>query len=49
MNKSFIRLARTELTISIIGLVLFLGYLGFIGYQRNSVPSSPSIAPTTQK
>ena len=49
MTKFILGLARTELIISVISLIIFFGYLGFIGHQKNSPSSSPSILPTTQK
>ena len=47
--NGFVRVEKSIQIISVVAVVLFLGYLGFTGYQRNTIQSSPTISPATQK
>ena len=47
--NGFIRVEKSIQIFSVVAVVVFLGYLGLISYQRNTIQSSPSISPATQK
>ena len=47
--SELVRVEKSIQIVSVVAVVLFLGYLGFTGYQRNTIQSSPSISPATQK
>jgi hypothetical protein len=52
MNKllhSFITIEKSIQIATLIGLMLFLGYLGFMEYSSVRTPSVPVTSPTTQQ
>jgi hypothetical protein len=51
MNKfvrSFITIERTFQISAVVGVILFLGYVGLSSFQRDRTPSVPELSPTTQ-
>jgi hypothetical protein len=51
MNKflrSIITIERAFLISALVGVTLFLGYVGLSNFQRDQTPSAPGISPTTQ-
>ncbi|HEY9799485.1 MAG TPA: hypothetical protein V6D25_03945 [Leptolyngbyaceae cyanobacterium] len=52
MNKllhSFITIEKSIQIVTLVGLMLFLGYLGFIEYRSDRTLSVPVISPTIQQ
>ncbi|WP_156481560.1 MULTISPECIES: hypothetical protein [unclassified Anabaena] len=52
MNKfirGFITIEKSLQVLALLGLILFLGYLGFEQYRSDSTPSVPINSPTIQK
>jgi hypothetical protein len=52
MNKfrrSFITLESTIQRVTLVGVIVFLGYLGFAHYHGDRASSSRSNSPTQQK
>jgi hypothetical protein len=47
--RSFITVEKSIQIVALVGVILFLGYLGFTNYQSNLTPSVPVISPITQK
>ncbi len=46
--RSFITIERTFQIFALVGVTLFLGYIGLNSIQRDQTPSAPEISPTTQ-
>ncbi len=46
--SSFIKIEKTIQILTLVGVMLFLGYLGFMNYRSERVPS-PVTSPTTKK
>lgn len=47
--SSLITVEKSIQIVTLVGVVIFLGYLGFTSYQTNRTFSVPSISPTIQK
>lgn len=47
--RSLITVEKSIQIVSLVGVILFLGYLGLSSYQSNRTPSVPVILPTIQK
>ncbi|MEB3182326.1 MAG: hypothetical protein VKL59_25310 [Nostocaceae cyanobacterium] len=47
--RSFITIERYIQLVALLGVMVFLGYLGFTSYQSHRTPSYPVIAPTTHQ
>jgi hypothetical protein len=51
MNKflrSVITIEKTFQILALVGLILFLGYIGLNSFQKNQTHSAPSISPSIQ-
>jgi hypothetical protein len=51
MNKflrSFITIEKTFQIVALVGVTLFLGYVGLNHFQRDRIPSVPEIPQATQ-
>ena len=49
MNKflrSLLTVERTIQLVALVGVIVFLGYLGVTSFQRERTPSVPSLSPT---
>jgi hypothetical protein len=46
--SSFIKIEKTIQILTLVAVMLFLGYLGFMNYRSERAPS-PVTSPTTQK
>jgi hypothetical protein len=46
--RSFITIERTFQIFALVGVTLFLGYVGLNSIQRDRTHSIPGISPTTQ-
>ncbi len=47
--RSFITIERTIQILTLLGVILFMGYFGLNSFQRDRTPSVPNISPTTQQ
>jgi hypothetical protein len=47
--RSFITVEKSIQMVALVGVILFLGYLGFTNSQSNLTPSAPVISPRTEK
>ncbi len=45
--RSFITIERTFQIFAVVGVILFLGYVGLNSIQRDRTPSVPWTSPTT--
>lgn len=45
----FIKIEKFTQIIALVGVIMFLGYLGLTNYRSDSLPSLPITSPTTQK
>jgi hypothetical protein len=46
--RGVITIERAFMISALVGVTLFLGYVGLSSLQRNQTPSAPGISPTTQ-
>jgi hypothetical protein len=46
---SFITIEKSIQIATLVGLMLFLGYLGFMNYSSDRTPWVPVTSPTTQQ
>jgi hypothetical protein len=45
----FIKIEKSMQILAVVGLVLFVGYLGAMNYRHHLTPSPSITSPTTQK
>jgi hypothetical protein len=45
----FIKIEKFTQIVALVGVIMFLGYLGFSNYRSNSTHSLPITSPTTQQ
>ncbi len=46
--RGFIRIERTFQIFALVGVILFLGYVGLNSFRQDRNPSVPETSPTTQ-